>query len=342
MAEEIEKKEDEKLVIVEDPPEGGESKEDPPESDEKDGDEGTTDARAGHTEGEEEGEDADKASRRQERQERKRRQREARERTERELNFLRSRNEVLEKQFSRLEANQRKGEYGAIASQISHIESQIEEAREVEAAAIAASEGADAIEAREIREALEKRRDSLTARQQELKKPPTRVESSEIPPEAQLAIGWIERNPWYDPKGGDENSAIAQVIEASLLRQGLKPTTEAYWTELDNRLKKRIPEVFKDMKKGKVQEEDEEDDDEEDEPPPRRVNGSTPETPPKRKASGPVVTVGGQKRVLKPNEVYISPARKQAMIEGGIWDDPVARERQLAQYRRWDQENGNT
>lgn len=335
-------KEDEKLVIVEDPPAGEQAP--PPEEkdedlDEEGGEDG--DVRAGHTEGQDEGEDPERASRRQERQERKRRQREARERTERELNFLRKRNEALERQFSELEARQRKGEAGAIQAQLASLESQIAEAREIEAAAIAANEGEDAVEAREIREALERRREGLAARRQELAKPTTRQSSAVIPPEAQLAIAWIERNQWYDPSGSDENSAIAQAIESSLLRSGFKPTSEDYWEELDKRLKKRIPEVFKTSKKSQVVEDDDEEEEEE-APPPRKTNGNGSDTPAKRKPSGPVVTIGGQKRVLKANEVYISPERRQAMIEAGVWDDPVLRERQLAKYRQWDQENGNS
>jgi hypothetical protein len=36
------------------------------------------------------------------------------------------------------------------------------------------------------------------------------------------------------------------------------------------------------------------------------------------------------------NEVVVTPDRKQAMIEAGAWDDPVARKRLLKAYQEYD------
>ena len=36
------------------------------------------------------------------------------------------------------------------------------------------------------------------------------------------------------------------------------------------------------------------------------------------------------------NEVVVTPERKQAMIDAGVWDDPVARKRYLKAYQEYD------
>jgi len=37
--------------------------------------------------------------------------------------------------------------------------------------------------------------------------------------------------------------------------------------------------------------------------------------------------------------VYISPERKEALIQAGVWDDPVLRNRYVKRYQEWDREN---
>ena len=38
-------------------------------------------------------------------------------------------------------------------------------------------------------------------------------------------------------------------------------------------------------------------------------------------------------------EVYISPERKQALIEAGVWDDPVLRQKYVKRYAEYDRQN---
>lgn len=325
-----------KTVAKSDKDEDDEDEDDVAEKGEKE------DKRLAHAEDEEEGEDADQTTRRQERQKRKQRQREARERNERELRFYRTRTEQLERQFAHLEKRTRGTEAATIEARMSQLRNQIETAKEVEARAIEANSGSDAIEAREIREELEEGLERLEMARERLAKEPTH-ESREPPPEARQALAWIDRHKsWYDPTGKDEDSAIAQAIENSLLKsREFDPRTPEYWEELDKRLAKRLPHRFK--KKGAKVDDDDQDDDlddeEEDLEDARPRKGPKPS--PARKAGGPRISVGGRERPLKPNEVYISPARKAAMIEAGVWDDPKLRSRMLKQYRQWDQENSN-
>ena len=38
-------------------------------------------------------------------------------------------------------------------------------------------------------------------------------------------------------------------------------------------------------------------------------------------------------------EVYISPERKEALIEAGVWDDPVLRAKYVKRYSEYDRLN---
>lgn len=58
------------------------------------------------------------------------------------------------------------------------------------------------------------------------------------------AQDWLNQNSWYDPEKRDEDSELASVIDARLAKEGWNPTTAEYWSELDSRLKKRLPHRY--------------------------------------------------------------------------------------------------
>ena len=60
-----------------------------------------------------------------------------------------------------------------------------------------------------------------------------------------------------------------------------------------------------------------------------------------RKPGGPKFRIGGQERPLRANEVHISRDRKEAMIEAGVWEDPVLRKKFLKRYADYDREHAN-
>lgn len=74
---------------------------------------------------------------------------------------------------------------------------------------------------------------------------------------------------------------------------------------------------------------DDEDDDEEKRPAKRTSNG------------GPRFRTGSPGRKLGANEVYLSEQRIAAMKEAGVWDDPVARAKQLKRYKQYDLEHAH-
>jgi len=129
-----------------------------------------------------------------------------------------------------------------------------------------------------------------------------------------LAAEWMERNPWYDPHGKDMDSEIAQRIDRKLTEEGYDPTSDDYWDEMDDRMKKYLPHRAN----------------------PGYNNSSTRSQRPRS-----MVTSSGRESMAstKGNEFRLSPQRVAAMKEAGLWDNPQARQKAIENYAKWDREN---
>jgi hypothetical protein len=310
------------------------------------------DKRVGHSEEEEDEEDPErKAIRERRRLERKnRRERDARNR--RELSFLRSRNEQLEREVSKIAARQDRQELMTLDERIEKVRSQLDQADDIYAKAVSNKDGNVAKEAMQVRDALrdnlktleeaKKTRKGKTAEEsddgdsEEPTERPTKKSGRVAPPElSEATITWFKANRgWFDPTLKDETSHIVKVMEDRLAAEGEYSSDEPeYWEELDRRIDRRFPELRK--KKGKEgkklnsREEIFDEDDEEEERPQERQ---------KKKPGGPRFRVGGTTRPLGKNEVYINAERKKALQEAGVWDDQEARERYLKSYKKYDDE----
>jgi len=123
------------------------------------------------------------------------------------------------------------------------------------------------------------------------------------------ASEFIKENPWYDQSGRNEDSAIVIAIDQTLANEGYDPKSEDYWSELRKRAAKRLPDRF-----GK---------------------------PAKRESrGGPAVGSGREHAPTSTRkEIYISPERKEALIEAGVWDDPVLRTKYVKRYAEYDRQN---
>jgi hypothetical protein len=267
--------------------------------------------------------DEDREAIRQRRREEKHRRKEKRQRDTRELQFLRTRNEQLERRFSSLEGRQAQGEVLAIDQRISELTSNIKLAEDTYAEAISGNKGAEAAEALRIRDQLrDNLRDAQGIKERAVQGEKQRREAPRVPPEIQShANDWMQENDWFDPSLADEDSAIAKAVEASVARSGqFNPATQEYWDEVSRRCKKRLPHLFEE---GKDNGRDDDADEEEE-----------------KRPRGPRMTTGGRERPLKPGEVYVSPERRKAMEEAGVWDDPPLRARYLKQYAKYDADHG--
>lgn len=272
------------------------------------------DARLSKDDGEN-GDDRDfiRDRRRQEKLERKQRRDEARNRDKLELEFLRKRNDDLERRISAQEQRTHSLDLSAFDGAIAKATQEAEMADRVIAKAVAAGNGEDVTQAMRYRDqALAKIQQLNYQKMQFGNQKPQPQQINEMT--MHYAQEFIKENPWYDAQGRDEDSAIVIAIDQSLAKEGFNPQTEEYWDELRRRAAKRLPERFE---------------------------GEAPRREPKREPRGGPAVGSGREHApaTTRREIYISPERKQALIEAGVWDDPVLRNKYVQRYAEYDRQN---
>lgn len=263
--------------------------------------------------------------------ERRERAKKARERERSELNFYMKRNEDLEKRLMSVESRTSQTENAAIDQRMTSLQAQVTNAERVLVEALRKPNGAGAeefTEALKIRDQLRDQLGTLSTHKkgrEERQQEPPRVEASQ--PEAKpdprivrLARKWADDHDWYQFEGRDPDSLIVRALDESLTAEGFDPSTEDYWEELTTRAKRHLPQRFKNGAQARADEEDVDDEDE------------------RPRNTGPKFSSGGRERPLRKGEVYVSAERKQAMKDYGVWEDPVARNRMLKRYAKWDEE----
>ena len=317
MAEKLTEKDDDKddIIVVEDDPNakrdeftGVEADEDDRvkrSADDDDDDEGDgTDAER----------EAIRERRRLEKQERKQRREEAIKRDKLEMDFLRKRNDDLERRLSAQEYRAHQADLNGFDAHIRNAVQEVEMAEKVIAKAVAAGNGDDVAQAMRYRDQAMTRAQQLQwQKQQAAQRPPQPQQQQLDDVTMSYAKEFLNENPWYDSQGRDEDSAIVLAIDQALGKDGYDPRTEDYWDELRKRAARRLPERF----------------------------ASDKNTPQKREPrGGPAVGSGREHAPTSTRkEVYISPERKQALIEAGVWDDPVLRQKYVKRYAEYDRQN---
>jgi len=252
------------------------------------------------------------------RQQRKFRRRAAIEHKERELAFLRAENEEFKRRLQAVESKTTQFDQQAADQRLNETTNEIQTVDRIIAKAIEQGAGEDVAKALSIRDQLMERRRQLESLKQSSKPEP---EKPRVDPRvAAYAKEWMSANDWYDPRGSDEESLIVQALDKKLASEGFNPATEDYWIELDNRVAKRLPHRY-----GEDTVEDE-----------------APKAKAAPKRGGP--PVGGKREYAAPStrkEIYISPERKQALIDAGVWDNPELRQRYIKRYADYDRNNSS-
>jgi hypothetical protein len=293
---------DDELIPVETVPE--EDTDDNDDSDEADADD-TSDDRLGDSE---EDNDDDISSNRKRRQKRREVQKRAKERSERELNMLRQKVLELERRQGQVEGHVASTNEQSLEQRLAAAKREVDMAEQVIAKATAAGNGNDVVQAMRIRDAAIANTQQLAAYKEQFEQAKARPQVA--PEVANYAKQWIEANPWYDPSGRDRDSAVTKAIDNELARDGYNPATREYWAELTA----RVSEAF----------------------------GTDTETAkdaaPKSRRRAPPPTGGTREHApaSTKKEIYVTPERKQAMVDAGVWDDPAARQRYLKAYRDYD------
>ena len=258
--------------------------------------------------------------RRLEKLERKQRRDEAIKRDKLELDFLRKQNDQLERRLAGVEQRTHQADLSQIDAEIAKAVNEAEMAERVIAKAVEAGNGEDVTKAMRYRDLAMQRAQQLQFQKQQAaqQRPATPALDDRT---MHFAKEFIAENPWYDAQGRDEDSAIVIAIDQALAKDGYNPSSEEYWSELRKRAAKRLPERF--GKAGKESSRNRESEREE-----RTPRG------------GPAVGSGREHAPASTRkEIYISPERKQALIEAGVWDDPVLRMKYVKRYAEYDRMN---
>ena len=245
--------------------------------------------------------------RRKEKLERKERRDQAISRDKLELDFLRKRNDDLERRQNALEQRAQKQDVAAVDDGLKAALNEVKMAEDVIAKAVAAGNGEDVAQALRYRDQAMTRAQQLSQAKQQATAP--RAEPGLDPAVANYAQEFMKEHSWYDPQARDEDSAIVLAVDQALARDGYDPKNQDYWAELRKRVARRLPERMQ-----KTEE--------------RAARG------------GPSVGSGREHApATTRREVYVSPERKQALVEAGVWDDPVLRQKYVKRYMEYDKTN---
>ena len=318
LREDDENQKDDEIVIVEDSDESKPAEATGVEQEADDSD--NSDEKVAKSDDGDDERDAIRERRRLEKLERKERREKAINRDKIELDFLRKRNDELERRISAQEQRTFSLDLNQIDDEINKAKNEAEMADRVIAKAVAAGNGEDVAQALRYRDEAMQRMQQLAyqkqqATQRQVQTPQTGLDDLVM----SHVKEFVDENPWYDPKGNDEDSAIVLAIDSSLVRDGYDPRSEDYWDELRRRAARRLPERFKDS----------------DDAPAERAA-----EPARKPRGGPAVGSGREHAPASTRrEIYISPERKQALVDAGVWDDPVLRMKYVKRYAEYDRAN---
>jgi hypothetical protein len=286
--------------------------EDPEEDDEEDDE----DERLADDADEDPDGDTSVSANRKKRAKRRQIQKMAKEAAQRELQALRAQNEAMAKRLAAVEGNALSQNEMAIDARMTEAQREIQQAEMIIARAIEAGNGEDVTLALKMRDEAAARVNMLDQVKRQIaqaKNQPTPADPAAV----SLAQEWMSANPWYDPRGGNEDSAITNAIDARLVAEGYNPTSVEYWQELTRRVRTRLSGAPRKAERNDARDESNE----------RETT---------RKKAPPMGTTREHAPPSTKKEVYVTPERKQAMIDAGIWDDPVRRNQMLKAYQAYD------
>lgn len=303
------------------PADGGELVEVPPEVDPKTGKPVEQEDRGLSVEAGAETIEQRRERRRAEKKDRMARQRRAREERDRELAELRLRNRSLEDRLGGIDQRLTAQDVANIDARIEALRARAEEIKSLYAQAIKAQDGEAAAQAMELRDEAVFELRALQGYKAGLARGGPAKQAAAAPAGPSPAVArriatFKERHPWYDTKGGDEDSALVIALDNQVARDGFKEDTDEYWEELERRIAARGLGP------------DDEDEKEEG----ARPNGKGHRPAPKER--GP--QLGGGRTPAGPATFFVSKERKDAMIAAGYWDDPAKRASMIRRYRAED------
>jgi hypothetical protein len=258
-----------------------------------------------------------RAARREERRLKKQIHREKAKESNHLITALKKQNEMLAERLARVEQKTSGAELARVDKAIEDAAVEVEYAKMKMQDAVSRQDGQGLTEAQERWFDAKRKQESLQSMKKQattqMSQPKQNINAPD-PMVQRLAAEWMERNEWYDPHGKNEESSIAQVIDKKLTEEGFDPSSEDYWDELDDRLKKYIPSTAK-----------------------HEYNETKSRNPRPRS----VVTSSGRESMAntRGNDYVLNPDRVNAIKEAGMWDNQELRRKATQRYIEWDRQN---
>lgn len=245
---------------------------------------------------------------REKRRKRREMQRRAREAKDRELAQLRETVAQLSQRISVTETRAVNSDVQTLQQQYAKAVREVQQAELVMARAIEAGNGEDVAAALRIRDQAKAEAASIETRYQQFQTAVQQASTPQVDPTiVNYAKQWMDANPWYDPQGRDRDSALTKAIDGELVRDGFDPRSREYWEELTSRVAEAL------------------------QPEGKAAKNDTP-----RRKAPPTGNTREHAPQSTRKEIYVTPERKQAMVEAGVWDDPVLRQKYLKAYQEYD------
>lgn len=146
--------------------------------------------------------------------------------------------------------------------------------------------------------------------QSEVRQPQPQAPQTFAPRISPVAVRYMQdfaaEHEWYDPNGGDTDSRILSALDAQVASEGHDSATPDYWDRLTELGEEYLPHRFGGAQPAPAQRQ----------AAPRR---QAAQVAPERR--GPPVAPAGERSAAPGKQTfYLSPDRKQAMIEAGIVD----------------------
>jgi hypothetical protein len=234
------------------------------------------------------------------------------------INALKKQNSELAERLARVEQKTSGAELARVDKAIEDAGVQVEYAKMKMTEAVRTGDGDAMGRAQELWYESKRKLESLNNLKEQAVKQTSQPQRQNIqvpdPMVQRHAADWMERNPWYDPNGNNEESEIAQVIDKKLTAEGYDPTSEDYWDELDDRLRKYLPNV--------------------------QNSSYNPSTTVRSQRPRSVMTSSGRdtQATTKANQFVVSPDRVAAMKEAGVWENQELRMKMIKKYAEYDRQ----
>lgn len=290
----------------------------------------------------------------------RRRQRERNARNAERSELIRLRQEVSELRSRQDQTDSRivNSEAAGLDGQIQNLESEVQRATTVMSRAMVAQNAEDYAQALTIRDAL---RDRLIGLKQQKAsfdqggrvqqdnqgggqggQGQTQQGASLTPNQIQFARIFASRHPWYKHGSNDQDSQMVVQIDNEMTAQGLNPNTPEYWMELEHRIREDMPHKFQQAAANEGGQQNDGNGQGQ-----QKVNNGNGQNGAgnTRRAGGPKLPGSGNAGGSgagggSPVKFHLSPARKQALIDLGVWDDPDQRMKHIKSFIQWDKDHG--